>query len=92
MNGGIEITDEMVEAAAKTMASNWDTLPEDMWLPNHGMAQPDKAEYRAMARTALQAALPLIVEQVAAWLEKQRDDVPACGWEFAATIRNGVDQ
>lgn len=37
--------------------------------------------FRAMAAAAEQ-------ESIAAWIETQRNDVPACGFEFAAAIRS----
>ncbi|MGN6147078.1 hypothetical protein [Rhizobium sp.] len=40
-----------------------------------------------MAKRAAKVA----IEEVAAWLEKQRGDIPAHGWEFAAALQEGKE-
>ena len=49
-----------------------------------------------LAKTALAILQPALErprreerERIAAWIEPQRSDVPAHGWEFAAAIRKG---
>lgn len=40
----------------------------------------------------IQLAEKAVLEKVAAWIEPQRNDIPAYGFEFAAAIRNLKEQ
>jgi hypothetical protein len=43
--------------------------------------------YHAVTQDELQAFATLVLEEAAKMVEVQRNDIPACGFEFAAVIR-----
>ncbi|KQB59319.1 hypothetical protein [Acidovorax sp. SD340] len=67
-------------------ASSEDGLtPDDAYAAANAL----EAQARELERLCKDAALVAARERerIAAWIEPQRNDIPACGFEFAAAIR-----
>lgn len=73
-----------------TQSSTW-TAPTFVLSSSRATADAAKAA-RLMARRAWDAAMAAQRERIAAWLDWQRNDIPATGAEFAAAIRGNAEE
>ena len=56
-------------------------------IESHTFYNNEESELMSLCRAIEQAARREALEDVAKWIEPQRNDIPACGFEFAAALR-----